>query len=762
MAPTSIFWNGRQISIPGSYTQIDASALASIGLGANGIVAIVGTGEGGKPYTATTEATDFLSFTRPEQAQSTFRSGDLREGCAMLFSPSSDADIPGGAVQVIAMKANPATQSTATFANSTGNAMTLTSRDYGAFTGQINVSIAAGTVAGKKVTVVFEDKIEIGDNLGGTNIFTIKYLNSLANGWGAMTAQVITGGYVKVAATRASMAGKDGDITDLSASGTVNVVSASAGDTTQQVIVYGLAADGTAQSETFTLNGITEVVGAKTFLISSVWGARVIGTVAGAVTVKKTAGATILVTGTGANPSKGLYLGQAMYAGSVLTLVSSGASIKIIVVEGKSATGATQLEKIILTGTSSVAGTAVWSEITAIVNGDMEAAQTLTATATLQTTATQTTIQKVADFYNARNNGTDGFTFTLVTGNTSFVPANLDVNTSATSCYSPTTPGFKADLFACIDWCNNSGSLTTAAAVAGAKDGAPTNTTNPVYLAGGVEGTTTTTDYQNCLNLLKKVYVNSIVLLTSDAAVHAMLKSHCDYMAGPGRMERDGFVGVMTSTALPTKTEYKAAIVNLNNRNIRACGQAIKRYATDGVLTEFASPFQACVLAGMQAGASVGLPLTHKYANVVALRQDSSWNPADDSEEMIQGGACFMESTALGRRVVRNVTTHLSTSNIAYTEGSVNQAVNVAVYNLRNELETVVGKKGFGGTVADAKSAAVTILNELQANQIIVAWRALTVSLLVDVLEVSVEIAPVLPINFVKTTVHLVTVPLSA
>ncbi len=44
----------------------------------------------------------------------------------------------------------------------------------------------------------------------------------------------------------------------------------------------------------------------------------------------------------------------------------------------------------------------------------------------------------------------------------------------------------------------------------------------------------------------------------------------------------------------------------------------------------------------------------------------------------------------------------------------------------------------------------------------ITAYDKLDIDLAVDVLEVSLEIAPVLPINFVKTTLHLVTVRQSA
>jgi len=164
----------------------------------------------------------------------------------------------------------------------------------------------------------------------------------------------------------------------------------------------------------------------------------------------------------------------------------------------------------------------------------------------------------------------------------------------------------------------------------------------------------------------------------------------------------------------------------------------------------------------MQAGSSVGTSLTYKFANALSIRQaggSGAWNPTDDSEEMIAAGLCFLENVeGVGRRFVRNITTHLSSSNICFTEASVNEAANFASLNLRTNLEVAVGKKGFAGTVNATKAVAVNTLGLLIDEQVLVAWRSLNIELVVDVLNVEVEVAPVIPINFVATTIHLVTV----
>jgi len=380
-------------------------------------------------------------------------------------------------------------------------------------------------------------------------------------------------------------------------------------------------------------------------------------------------------------------------------------------------------------------------------------------------------MQKVEDYFDARSvtiaSVTYGFVAAQVSGETEFLASNLDVMPATTNILD-TLYGFEANLYRMVDWINNNSDYITAAVASGASGGFPTNTTAPVFLSGGGEGTTSASDWQNALNLLKQVRVNSIVVLTHDSAVHAMLDAHCAYMCGVGRSERDGFVGVMNSggTALATRAEIKAALVAINSRHIRAAAQSIERYATDGTKTEFDPHFAAAMLCGMQAGSEVGTSLTHKYVNALSVKQSTGttgWNPTDDVEEMLGYGLCFMENVdGVGIRVVRNITTHLSTNNIAYYEGSVNEAVNYSVYNFRTSLEFAVGRKGFAGTISSVMGVAKHILDLLVKDEILTAHRSLDAELVVDVMEVSAELAPVIPINFIKSTIHLVTINQSA
>ena len=867
MAVTSIFYNGRVISVPGSYSEVDASGLEQVGLGASGIVALIGTAEGGKPVAADDASGDFLSATRPQKVRDLFRSGELREAGAVLFDPSRDADITAGAQKVIFMKTNLALQSTVTFSNALGTAMLVTSADYGAFTEQINLEIANGTERGKLITVRFESDTESADDVGGAptggtadEMFTLTYLEPAGLGWDTMNAQVVAAG-IRANGTR-DEAGLDGDVLAAGTNTKARVVSSAAGDTTQNIWVYGLVG-GTPTREKVKLAGTTPVLSVNVFDAASIRAGELDVACVGTVLITDTVPTTIISIAPAALAGGGVRGSTMFVANQGLNMVADGATTKLVWLVGKNAAGAVVIDRVTLAGAVHASSAVVdFTEILFIVMGDVEAARTVTinGVAVQTSNSVQDNITKALDLFNSKQVGSDGFTMVLVTGLTAFKIADLDLTGAAVDIDNPVTAKFYAELFFTLDYLTNSVSLVTASRIAFApkiddividsvvdsttytvtidataisftSDGSatlaeiqaglvaainahgdinqlvtaavnasavrvtadsplgfaisesdgnlslasiqvtagvgqiPDNTSVPVFLSGGTEGASTFAEVQLALNLLKQVRVNSIVVMSADPAVHAAVIAHCDFMGGIGRSERDGFVGLLNSamTGLPSKTEIKSQIVDLNTRHLRAFAQDVGRFSTAGEAVVSAPAYQACVAAGMQAGSSVGTSLTFKYANVTSVVQHSSWNPIDDAEEMVNSGLCFMEAVdGVGRRFVRNVTTYLQDANLAFIEGSVNEAVNFFAFNFRTNMEFAVGKKGFAGTVNAGRAVAINTLGLLVDTEILVAYQALSVELFNDVMEVEVEGAPVIPINFVKNTIHLVTIRQSA
>lgn len=856
---STIFFSGRVISVPGSYSEVDASGLESVGLGASGIVAVLGTAEGGRPVSSIVETKDFPRFNNPDKMVKGFRSGQLKEVAGMLFSPAKDPDILAGAQEVVAMKTNPATQSTTTLLSGVTPVLTLTSDDYGAFTSQINVEVQGGSSKGKALTIKLEGTVETVDNLGGDSLASLQYdggtygfntavmavndagditvtatrsgigmltggshitastANAVefagANQTGAAASVTVTSSVVAItgltgitaahvgrsittagAATSANngtfVIQAQGDAAGANLTTAVLVINLSAvtdgnngsitwtiSDAGIKVTVYGISG-GAATRETLTHAGSATVTGTVVWDSNGVMGISLDkAAVAGTITVKNAPGGSTLVSLTAGQVSKGVLLCENAFVDNTtvaFALDSAPGSTTTITVFGKNAAGGNVQEVLVLpnstASTPSVGST--YAELQAISVNNLAAARTLTATVRAAKTlgAVQNTILKVQSYFDGKtklvsSSVLKGFLFTLLTGQTKFAPANFDIQAGAgTNINSPATGSFTADLYAIASWINQNSQLVSAVVLANAT-AVPDNTAAPVFLAGGIEGVALFAHYQAALNLLKKVRINSVVDLSGDPAVAAAVDAHCAYMGGIGRSERDGFVGLLNGglTDVATKTQIKSQVIDINSRHIRAVSQAIERFNTNGERVEFLPPFLGAILAGAQAGSPVGTSLTFKYMNVLSLRQHSTWNPTDDAEEMINTGLCFLENKeGVGRRVVRNITTHLSSNNIAFVEGSVNNAVNFAVFNFRGNMEFAVGKRGFAGTLAAARGVAVGTLGLLVDNVVITAYRSLFLELIVDVLDVSVELAPVVPINFVKTTVHLVTIAQAA
>jgi hypothetical protein len=776
---TSIFFDGRTTSIPGAYTKIDASGLDTVGVGATGIVALIGTAVGGQPVDdGTTEMTadDLKRFITPQGVRNVYQSGNLREAGTMAFNPSTDPDIPGGAQQVVCLKVNPSTQSSLSVADIDGGvALTVKSEDYGAFTEEVNITITDGTAVSESInaknitvknTTVTETYTNVGEvSAGETQMLTLRYdepTSASIYGWTTMTSEVISVTAPAISGLRSNGSITLTGTTALSGkTGTATIASA-ASNAGKTVAVFGTAGAGLiSQSVTLDASGAGTI---STNFSSALYGIYSPDLAADATITWSVGGA---VTLTAATKVLGGLFCQTMYVANTTVSLSNVGS-NAVVIYGLSETGAVASE-LVAKGTTSSGS---WSRIDFIGTEYLSGGTpVLTGVVALSNNDVQSSLQKVRDYYNARQvsgvasaAGTySGFTFVLKSAQTTLSPALLDVTASALD-VDGTVKGFPAILNAVVAQLNASALVS---ATRGTTNKRPANIATPSFLSGGIEGIALASHYQTAIDLLKTIDVSTIVPLTGDSAVHAALNTHCVYMSGAGKSERDGIVGLVNydglnpTTNVPTKSEIKSQVLALNSRHLRACGQSISRFNTAGTQTVFPPYFQAVIAAAMQAGSSVGTSLTRKTMNVIKVAQDSTWSPANDSDEMITAGLWFAESHRTGIRCVRNITTYLQDNNLAFTEASVNEAANVAVFNFRNQLEKTVGRKGFAGTLAATRAVATQILDIMVSEGVITQYQSLTIELNVDTLVVAVEIAPIIPINFVTATVHLVTVPIS-
>lgn len=268
-------------------------------------------------------------------------------------------------------------------------------------------------------------------------------------------------------------------------------------------------------------------------------------------------------------------------------------------------------------------------------------------------------------------------------------------------------------------------------------------------------------DFLGAYSALQDLKNVIIVPLSDEESVHLGLVQHCRHMEGIGRDERNGFVGLPLTL---TKDELKARIRSLNNRNVSAVAQGISAYNELGELVSLAPRMLAVVAASMQAGSAIGMPLTNKLLNVQDIRQHFSWSPSRSAEEMIEMGLMLVRfDQERGFVWERSITTSRE-NNAAFTELSTNESVNVSTKTARRAVENRIGDRLFAGLAGVIKSLIAAELQRQIESGIIKSFNAASIVVkdIGDGFDVSYEIAPLEPVNFIRITAHIKRSPVSA
>ena len=402
---------------------------------------------------------------------------------------------------------------------------------------------------------------------------------------------------------------------------------------------------------------------------------------------------------------------------------------------------------------SSSAYSATWD-----ISGNLTVKSGATVVFTLPATATVATLAATV----AANAAGGAISFTYA--NTAFANtllSQLDHVNSTNLANVPLALGNVSSSLA--NWITANSQLVTATFLVTAST--PPTTSSATFFTGGTTSVPTFTDWQNCLNLLQQVRVNTVVPLTCDPSVAIATTAHCDYMCGAGQSERDCVIGIQNPalSGLATLAQILSQTLAINSRHTRCCPQSLNLYNSQGVQTTLTPAFTAAAVAGMQAGAGVGVSLTHKTVNALAVLQDPSWSPMTNANLMLQSGALiFEQKDNIGIRVIRNITSYQVDSNAAYTEASVNQAVDYVAYNVRTNLQIYVGKPNFSGTTNAIQAAVDDILSKLVVANVIVAYANLSVTSVGDQAIVSFSVAPIQPTNFIPVQIQVVQASLLA
>lgn len=366
------------------------------------------------------------------------------------------------------------------------------------------------------------------------------------------------------------------------------------------------------------------------------------------------------------------------------------------------------------------------------------------------------TVQDLVD----RIASTPGFTASVVDGNYT-KPALNGLDYVSAQDVKTADYVVKADLQAVIDWLNGPQQpFVTAVRATGA--GAPPAVVGDTYLSGGSDGLTTNTDWADAFEELQKVDVQWICPVSGSAAIHAMADTHAHFMSTVGRRERRVIVGTDVSTSQASVIEAAKA---LNSDRTSILFQGHYEYNRAGVLQLYPAYISAARIAGGFAGINPGTPLTNKNFRCRGL-EFGLRNPVD-TDVLINAGVLCLEDSEQGYKIVRSISTWLINDNYNRVEQSCGVALDFVVRNVREALRPLIGAKGNPLVLQRAISVTETTLRELartepQGPEVIVgdeenpAYRNIRATLEGDVVRVEFECSPVVPVNYILTTVFAV------
>ena len=165
------------------------------------------------------------------------------------------------------------------------------------------------------------------------------------------------------------------------------------------------------------------------------------------------------------------------------------------------------------------------------------------------------------------------------------------------------------------------------------------------------------------------------------------------------------------------------------------------------------------------AGLPVGEPLTNKSLQIKGLERKLR-NPID-TDALVEGGVLCVDYDGRRYRVVRSVSTWRVDASYNRVELSTGVALDYVARSVREALESLVGSRATPSALTQAVSRVDSVLRDLSrpapigpgilagdaANP---AFKNIVATIDGDVLSVSFDASPVIPLNYATVTVRAV------
>jgi len=408
---------------------------------------------------------------------------------------------------------------------------------------------------------------------------------------------------------------------------------------------------------------------------------------------------------------------------------------------------------ILYTGTGSAATMTI--DVT-LANHKLTTAITGAADALNLDLNTYNTIQALVDAINA----TGKYTASVVTGSPNDSTMLLDAVVTQDIKTASFTAG--SDLQAAVDGINSLSAYFSAARKVDA-GAAPANI-NWTYATGGSNGATTNDDWQAAFDVLKTMQVDLILLISDDPSIHSMGDAHCTFMSGPtGKSERRQFVGGALqnwnnpASRAASIVSLKAAAANLNSDLTMHAGLGCYQYDPNGKPKLYPAYITAAMYAGIAAGSSPVMPLTRKTLRCLGL--ETNLQVTETSDLIDSGIAPPFPDTVQGAGYVvsRQVTTWNQDSDLYHIEFSVGRGADYLAAQVRKRHEQIAGQPGTEGMDATIVNLTNGVLQDALTAGYIRSYDPKQTQLRVDgtIRYVDYSAAPILPINWIFSTYHL-------
>lgn len=270
------------------------------------------------------------------------------------------------------------------------------------------------------------------------------------------------------------------------------------------------------------------------------------------------------------------------------------------------------------------------------------------------------------------------------------------------------------------------------------------------YLTGGDKGATPSS-WATYFDVLKKEFSDMLVVLSSDASIHAEALSHVGQMINRNQKQML-FTGGDTGE---TVDEAKQRASGLNSSRAVIGYPSIK----SGISSVPFLPayFTGALLAGRVAGVPTTDPITFDYVSVLELENNLvAGDP--DIDDLITSGVCTLERVQGGGiRIVQGVTTYLGGNNVLYREISSRRGADVLSETMRKTLEDAfVGRRALKATPSAVTTKAIDVLEKAKRDDDIIEYRNISVRFISGAIYLDYEVAQAEPINFVLVTTHFV------